>query len=138
MKTPSQAVRPMSVADLLSDIGAIDANLMSLAPEEMERIHFYVEERERLLRTIKARIEERPVEAEGTRQGLFLVKNRTKELQQKLSMNRAKILGSMQAADAELRRLDSIHQFLSAETEGKAPATNYRVSEAGQLISRIG
>ncbi len=113
---------PTKTADLLADIGAIDANLMSLPIGELERMEFYVAEREKLLRLLEALVREEPEPSPG----LHVVADSTRVLRAKLNSTREKMLLSIQQADTTLRQLRG---FQTEPNEGAGET---------RILSRLG
>lgn len=120
----------MTTADILADIGAIDANLLSLPLDEMDRMSFYVQEREKLLHRLEDSLESNTVTARGAQEGLRIVSQRTQEIRSRIQLSREQILESMQSADHQLRLIDGFRQ-------GSAPIEMNTLS-IGRILSRVG
>jgi hypothetical protein len=120
----------MTTADILADIGAIDANLLSLPLDEMERMTFYVQERDKLLRRLESSLEGNITDAKGAQDGLRIVSERTQEIKSRIQLSREQILDSMQSADRQLRLIDGFRQ-------GSAPLEMSTLS-IGRILSRVG
>ncbi len=120
----------MTTADILADIGAIDANLLSLPPDELERMNFYVQERDKLLRRLESALGDNVTEARGAQEGLRIVSQRTHEIRNRIQLSREKILGSMQAADRQLQLIDGFRQ-------GRG-ALELNSLSIGRILSRVG
>jgi hypothetical protein len=107
---PASFAAGSTTAELLADIGAIDANLMSLPMDDLDRMHFYVVERERLLERLRAK-------SGGSGRHLALPPEAmeglgasTQEIRGRLCGVREKILESLQLADAQLRQIEGFRR----------------------------
>lgn len=120
----------MTTADILADIGAIDANLLSLPLDELERMSFYVQEREKLLRQLETALADNLAAARGAQEGLRLVGQRTQEIKSRIQLSRERILDTMQTADRQLRLIDGFRH-------GTAPLEINALS-VGRILSRVG
>lgn len=120
----------MTTADILADIGAIDANLLSLPIDELERMSFYVQERDKLLRRLESSLEDNLAAAQGAKEGLRVVSQRTHEIKSRIQLSREQILESMQSADRQLQLIDGFRR-------GSAPLEVNSLS-IGRILSRVG
>jgi hypothetical protein len=120
----------MTTADILADIGAIDANLLSLPIDELERMGFYVQERDKLLRKLESSLEDNYAAAQGAKEGLCIVSQRTQEIKSRIQLSREQILESMHSADRQLRLIDGFRQ-------GSAPP-EFNSLSIGRILSRVG
>jgi hypothetical protein len=120
----------MKTADLLADIGAIDAHLLSLPLEELEQMEFYVGEREKLLRLLGALEAENREAASENLANLRVVGDETRQLHSKLRLTRERVLQEMQDADRRLKQLNGLGRQSGGEKSGSA--------RLGRLLSLVG
>lgn len=115
----------MKVADLLADIGAIDAHLMTMPMDEVERMQTYVEERTKLLGLLKAKIDKAKQAGEADLAGatenrqLTLVARNTALMKSRMEASRQGILTSLQLAEQSLKQFEGYREGYGGEAKAK-------------------
>jgi hypothetical protein len=119
-------------ADLLADIGAVDASLMSLPLEDIERMQFFVEQRDRLL----AQLSEALPHASASPSNLIEleeIRRRTFVLSGRLNASRELVLDSLRQVGESLQALQGYGE--NCHPDGRVAENTPGAN--GQLVSSI-
>ncbi len=113
-----------TTAELLADIGAIDASLLSVPVDDLDRIHFYVIERDKLLERLRTKVKSEGPSMLDALENVRCISESTHEIRERLDGARQKLIESLQLADAQLRQIEGFRRIA-------------RRSQSGSVLSRI-